>query len=48
MFRFANKMDLAGADQEALLEELHSPLDGGCVDFTREQPARDEAVALCG
>ena len=48
VFLFVNKMDLAGADREALLEGLHSALDGGCVDFSQDAAARDEAVALCG
>ena len=48
VFLFVNKMDLAGADREALLEGLHSTLDGGCVDFSQDAAARDEAVALCG
>ena len=48
VFLFVNKMDLAGADREAMLEGLHSALDGGCVDFSQDAAARDEAVALCG
>ena len=48
VFLFVNKMYLAGADREALLEGLHSALDGGCVDFSQDAAARDEAVALCG
>ena len=43
VFLFLNKMDLAGADREALLRQLQSRLDAGCV------PLSDgEAVATCG
>ena len=34
-FLFVNKMDLAGADRDALLRQLQSRLDGGCLDFSR-------------
>ncbi|MBQ5754430.1 MAG: TetM/TetW/TetO/TetS family tetracycline resistance ribosomal protection protein [Oscillospiraceae bacterium] len=43
-FVFVNKMDLAGADREALLEELKSRLGEGCQDFG--SPLGEEA-ALC-
>ena len=43
---FVNKMDLAGADRQRVLDEL-SQLDGGCVDFTAPAPERDEGVAMC-
>ena len=33
-FLFVNKMDLAGSDREALLAQLQSKLDGGCLDFS--------------
>lgn len=46
-FVFVNKMDLAGADKERVLEEL-GKLDGGFVDFTAPDQERDEAAALCG
>ena len=32
-FLFVNKMDLAGADRAALLDELRARLDEGCIDF---------------
>lgn len=32
-FLFINKMDLAGADQEKLLQQLQKKLDGGCTNF---------------
>ena len=34
-FLFVNKMDLAGADRDALLNQIQSGLDGGCLDFSR-------------
>ena len=46
-FLFVNKMDLNGADRSALLEQLQSRLDGGCVDFDADRAARDEAIAMC-
>ena len=44
---FITKMDLAGADEGALMEELRSRLDGGCLDFTNPAPDFDEQLALC-
>ncbi len=35
VFVFINKMDLAGADAGAIMEELKSRLDENCVDFTQ-------------
>ena len=32
-FLFINKMDLAGADREAVLRQLQTTLDAGCLDF---------------
>ncbi|MGN0994935.1 MAG: GTP-binding protein, partial [Butyricicoccus sp.] len=32
-FLFVNKMDLAGADRAALMDELRTRLDEGCIDF---------------
>lgn len=48
VFVFVNKMDLAGADKDALLQNLKEKLGDGCVDFTAPQTARDEEAALCG
>ncbi len=48
VFLFINKMDLAGTDREALLGELKSRLDGGCVDFSLPRPALAEEAAVCG
>ena len=44
-FVFVNKMDLAGADREALLASLRQGL-GACIDFGAEPGARDEQAAL--
>ncbi len=46
-FLFITKMDLAGADETALMEELRRRLDGSCVDFTNRSPDFDEQLALC-
>ena len=46
-FLFVNKMDLAGADRGALLNQFQRRLDGGCVDFGAGPSQRDEAVAMC-
>ena len=44
-FLFVNKMDLAGTDRAALLEQLRSRLSGGCVDFSA--PDWEESAAVC-
>ena len=46
-FLFITKMDLAGADEAALMEELRSRLDSGCVDFSSRADDFDEQIALC-
>ena len=46
-FLFITKMDLAGADEIALMEELRNRLDSNCVDFTNRAPDFDEQLALC-
>ncbi len=46
-FVFVNKMDLAGADRGAVLDQLQRQLSSGCVDFSAEAAQRDEATALC-
>ena len=46
-FLFISKMDLPGADEARLMEELRR-LDGGCVDFTTRAADFDEQLALCG
>ena len=47
VFLFVNKMDLAGADQAALLSALKRQLDGGCVDFTAPPEVLAEEAAVC-
>ena len=34
VFLFVNKMDLAGSDHDALLGQLQSKFDSGCLDFS--------------
>ena len=46
-FLFINKMDLAGADRDALLTELKSKLDEGCVDFAAPAEQVWEQAAVC-
>ncbi len=46
-FVFINKMDLAGADRERLLENLQQKLSPGCIDFSRDWEEICEAAALC-
>ena len=45
VFLFVNKMDLPGANRDALLAQLTEMLDGGCVDFSSD--SRDESIATC-
>ena len=47
-FLFINKMDLAGADESALMTQLLTTLSAECVDFSAPVSERDEALALCG
>ena len=46
-FLFINKMDLAGADRDALLEQLRQRLSAGCVDFSAPEDAWQEDAAVC-
>ena len=48
-FLFVNKMDLAGADRETLMEDLKQRLQEGCVEFGEGQnsPSFLENVAMC-
>ena len=46
-FLFINKMDLAGTDKSALMEQLTQTLSAECVDFSAPPQGRDEALALC-
>jgi len=50
VFLFVNKMDQAGTEKEALLEELRCKLDENCVDFEQLEAGDDvvlETVAMC-
>lgn len=47
-FLFINKMDLAGADEGALMTQITAALSAECVDFSAPVSERDEALALCG
>ena len=48
-FLFVNKMDLEGADHDALLAELKNRLSEGCADFTQNQETElfMENLAMC-
>ena len=46
-FLFINKMDLAGADREALLDQLRQRLSAGCVDFSAPGDSWQEDAAVC-
>ena len=46
-FLFVNKMDLAGAEKDALLAGLKSGLSDGCVDFTAPAEQVWEQAAMC-
>ena len=46
-FLFVNKMDLAGADRDALLAQLQAKLDGGCLDFSGGlEPVQEDLASL--
>ena len=46
-FLFVNKMDLAGADRDALLAQLQDRLDGGCLDFSQGlEPVTEDLASL--
>ena len=47
VFVFINKMDLAGADAGAIMEELKARRDENCVDFPQGKEALWENLALC-
>ncbi len=48
VFLFINKMDLAGADRDALLRELQQQLSESCIDFSMGQDGSfAENVAMC-
>lgn len=43
-FIFVNKMDMDGADKEAVFQNIRKKLDGDCVDFSSGD--RDEQIAM--
>ena len=46
-FLFVNKMDLAGADRDALLDQLQAKFDGGCLDFSAGlAPIQEDLASL--
>ena len=47
VFLFINKMDLAGADRTALMENMKRQLDSGCVDFGADPEILAEEAAVC-
>jgi len=46
-FLFVNKMDLAGADKQAVLSRLGDTFDAAFADFGADAFVRDEGVAMC-
>lgn len=46
VFLFITKMDVAGTDRAALMEEFQTRLGESCVDFSADNPSRDESIAL--
>ena len=46
-FLFINKMDLAGSDRNALLAQLQTKFDSGCLDFTAGLEPLQEDLASC-
>ena len=47
VFLFVNKMDLAGANRDTILEELHTQFGDRCIAFDTSNAQRDEAIAMC-
>ncbi|MCI9445169.1 MAG: GTP-binding protein [Oscillospiraceae bacterium] len=48
VFLFVNKMDLAGTDRAALLEDLRARLGENCIDFSGSREAMLEEAATAG
>ncbi len=46
-FLFITKMDLAGSDGDAVMEELRANFGDSCVDFRGDPAAREEQLAMC-
>lgn len=47
VFIFVNKMDNAGVEKTAILQQIQEQLDNNCVDFTAEDDDFYENVATC-
>ncbi len=47
VFVFVNKMDLAGSDKTQIIKDLSAELGGNFVDFTEDEAALCENLALC-
>jgi len=45
-FLFVNKMDLPGAEKEAIMQQLKQKLSASCVDFSNQESIEENA-ALC-
>ena len=46
VFLFVNKMDMSGLTREELMKDIRKRLSGGCIDFSEEDPDRDEEIAM--
>ena len=46
-FLFINKMDLTGAEKDAILAQLQSQLSPGCLDFGMAPEELEESCAMC-
>ena len=46
-FIFVTKMDLTGADEAAVMADLCSHLNSGCMDFSADEEQRSEQIAMC-
>lgn len=47
VFLFVNKMDMPGADKDALLRELQEKLSDACTDFGTDESVIYDAAAMC-
>ena len=47
VFIFVNKMDQAGTDREIILRELQMQLSSACLDFSMDEEALAEELAVC-
>ena len=47
VFLFINKMDQAGTDKDALLQELKEKLDENCLDFTEVNEDLMDSLSMC-